>query len=142
MERCEYDLHVLCHLIDVLASNRSLHDLADVCLIHLIAENLNKAFSQSLIIVHCLYVLEDIYLCYFGRYNVCMLRSELRAVCPVCLVSVVFLRIVASCDVDACDRTGLSDCKRKLRCRTHIVEDVGFYAVSSKYGCCLFSEQS
>jgi hypothetical protein len=43
-----------------------------------------------------------------GRYHIGVLRSKLRAVRPVCLVSVVLLWVVAGGNIDACDRARLS----------------------------------
>ena len=108
MERCEDYLHLLGDLVDVLSGDRSLHDSRDVDFIHLVAEYLDDAVLDSLLVIRGLYILEDVDLCDLCRYDVSVLRSKLGSVSPVSLIAVIFLRIMARGDVDSGDRLCLS----------------------------------
>ena len=61
-----------------------------------------------------------------------MRRGDLRAVFPVDLVSVVFRRIVAGCDVDAGYTSQMTDCIGQLRSRAERVKHIGLDAVGCK----------
>ena len=74
-------------------------------------------------------------LVYFGD-RVTVVRSDhLCTVVPVSLVTIVFFRVMRSCQDDTALASQFTDSKRHFRCRAKVFEQVHFYTVSREDIC-------
>ena len=95
-------------------------------LVSLIAEQLyHAALERTLkVALGIEYTIEDIGLCYLCGYGIRLLRSELSAVRPVCLISVILLRIVRGGDIHTRCRAESAHRKGQLRGRLNRSEEI------------------
>ena len=72
-----------------------------------------------------------------------IVRSQhLSTVLPVCLVTVVFTRVVAGGHVHAALATQITDCERYLRGGTQVIKQINLDAVCTEYVCYGLGEQT
>ena len=130
VERRVDETEVVRDLFDGLVVVDHAHDVRHEAAVAVLAEQLDPALGQSLLVVHRLNTGENVdprQLVGNGRG---VLRRQLRAVRPVDLVAVVLLGVVAGGDVDARLAVVFPDGKAQLGSGTQGLENADVDAVS------------
>ncbi len=116
------DVEVFLTKDDILVDH-CLLDSLQVIPVHLTTDNLDQVFvALELHIVdsHLVHLVDDTHI---------MRSQHLCAVLPVCLVSIILLRIVRSGNIDTSLTSELADGKRYLWCRTEALEEIYLYTI-------------
>ena len=106
------------------------HNVVEVRKVHLLAQHPDFSLLDGLFQRNPLKAVKEIKSQDLFEHSVGDLSGDLRAVHPVYFISVVFLRIVAGCHVDAAQCREASDGKRQLGRRTERREQVRLDPVS------------
>ena len=135
MERRVNDFHLVGLIFDNFGMNDLLFDGTHVDRIKVTADaHVEASFFRILFghRLHRIVIGDGAYGCHDTRI---MRRRDLCAVCPVGFVAVVFRRVVAGGDHDACHASVGAQCKRQHRRRTKRIADIGADAVRCQTQC-------
>ena len=132
MQRCVNDFEFICNRRDRIGIDSLRRYVGKIFFIHFLTDNGHKTALECLVKGHLFHVCKNIKACNFCGNRVSMLGGELCAVFPICLVSVVFLRVVRSGNIDARYATKLAQSKGELGGGAKRIEQIYFDAICGK----------
>ena len=115
--------------LDDLRINRNALNQVEINLIDIFANDLDKVFvtlELHILNTHLVDFVDD----------ACVMRCKhLCTIFPISLVSVVLLGIVAGSDIHTTLASQMTDCKRTLRSRTHVIKEINLDSVGREDVC-------
>ena len=129
MQRRIDDREIVCDLLHRIGIDALRQHIFEVDAVDLFADDADLACLYGFGIVILLHTVENVDRLDLCRDDVGMLRRQLCAVLPICLIAVVLLRIVRRGDVDARDAAEVANGERKLRRGANAVKNIDGDAV-------------
>ena len=118
VKRCINDLQVFALCLNGILMDHLFFQLFHIGIVNLLTDHFIKACFFCLSLVHGFYSIPVGDRLYLSHDSGVMRRSDLSAVLPVYLVSIVFRRVMAGSDINSRNTAKVTDCKRKFRCRS------------------------
>ena len=118
MEGRIYDLDLICNFLNDFRMNDLLFQFCHVSIINFLADYLIQSLVHGFPLVHGLYFMIVCNILHFCNDLFISGGSYLCTILPVCLISVVFRGVVASCDHNTGNAVQGTQCKGKLRSRS------------------------
>ena len=132
MERRVNKFKIIAEAFCRLFVNRLFFYCRKICRVNVLSDYLDKTVFYRLVVVGCQNVVKNIKLVDNRNNVVRAFGRKLTAVLTICLVSVVFFRVVARGYNNSCRRFFVSYRKRKHRCGTERLKKVCFNSVCRK----------
>ena len=132
VERRIYDPDIIRHFLDDFRVDDLLFQFHHISVVNFSADHLIKACFYRFVLIHCLYLMIIRNFLHFFN-NFFILRSgHLSAILPICLISIVFRRIMACRDHNTGNTSKIAQGKRKLRRRAQGVKHISLDPISRK----------
>ena len=129
MKRRVYDFKIFLYLVNGVLVKHLLFELGNVSVVNVSSDHFVETSLFGGLFGHCLDCRKIGHCLYFVHNAFIVRRCDLCSVLPVYLVSVVFRRIVARCNIDSGNTSKLSDCKRKLRSRPQALKYISLDSI-------------
>ncbi len=137
VQRCVYNADILLGCINGILMDHLAFQLCDIRIIDIAADVLVQTGRLCRSLVHGFHLVIIRHRAHLCHNAGVVGRGDLCAVLPVYLVTVVFRRVVAGGDVDACDAVQLTHRIGKLRCGAQRFKHIRPDAVGRQTKCCL-----